>query len=386
MSKFNAMRYLLTLLLITSVSLFSGCTKEQGCTDITACNFSSSAEEDDGSCYLPGEECDDGNDSTILDQYTNTCHCEGVDIGLGCTDYTACNYSASANTDDGSCYFIGDSCDDGDSATLNDSWSNSCLCTGELLGCTSSTPCNYNSEADIDDGSCYFIGDSCDDGDSATLNDSWSNTCVCEGDICGGDLSYDGYDYSTVLIGDQCWFSENCRYLPEVFSDFALSEIDPRYFVYGYYGTNVEAAKATSNYETYGVLYNWPAVMTEDICPNGWHIPSVADFTVLTDFLGGEGVAGGKMKEAGYDYWDSPNEGATNSSGFTGLPGGGRFSGNANQGEFSNEGDRGFWWSSTESNTSYAWRRILITTTEAIAGSSPSSNKSLGYSARCVRN
>ncbi len=62
--------------------------------------------------------------------------------------------------------------------------------------------------------------------------------------------------------------------------------------------------------------------MTEGICPSGWHIPSDEEFTQLTDFLGGEGVAGGKMKEAGYDHWNSPNTGATNSSGWTGLPGG----------------------------------------------------------------
>ena len=68
------------------------------------------------------------------------------------------------------------------------------------------------------------------------------------------------------------------------------------------------SAMSTSNYATYGVLYNWPAVMTEGICPSGWHIPSDEEFTQLTDFLGGEGVAGGKMKEAGYDHW-IPNEG-----------------------------------------------------------------------------
>ena len=56
----------------------------------------------------------------------------------------------------------------------------------------------------------------------------------------------------------------------------------------GYEGTDVAAAKSTANYETYGVLYNWPAVMTEGICPSGWHIPSDEEFTQLTDFLGGE--------------------------------------------------------------------------------------------------
>ena len=134
-------------------------------------------------------------------------------------------------------------------------------------------------------------------------------------------------DYDIVEIGYQCWFAENCRYLPSVGPSNEGSETDPYYYVYDYEGTDVAAAQATTNYATYGVLYNWPAVMTEGICPSGWHIPSDGEFTELTDFLGGESVAGGKMKEAGYDHWNSPNTGATNSSGWTGLPGGYRYSG-----------------------------------------------------------
>ena len=151
--------------------------------------------------------------------------------------------------------------------------------------------------------------------------------CYNSSFTCGDFVSHDGYDYSTVLIGEQCWFAENCRYLPEVSPSSEGNETDPYYYVYGYEGTDVAAAMSTSNYATYGVLYNWPAVMTEGICPSGWHIPSDEEFTQLTDFLGGESVAGGKMKEAGYDHWNSPNTGATNSSGWTGLPGGYRYSG-----------------------------------------------------------
>ncbi len=76
--------------------------------------------------------------------------------------------------------------------------------------------------------------------------------------------------------------------LPEVSPSSEGSETDPYYYVYGYEGTDVASAMSTSNYATYGVLYNWPAVMTEGICPSGWHIPSDEEFTQLTDFLGGE--------------------------------------------------------------------------------------------------
>ena len=203
--------FVIIISVIITVGLY-GCTKEQGCINPEACNFSQSAEEDDGSCYLPGDECDDGIDTTILDQYTNTCQCEGVDPSMGCIDDTACNYSTSANTDDGSCYFIGDSCDDGNNNTLNDTWSSSCACTGELLGCTSTSACNYNSEADIDDESCYFIGDSCDDGNNNTLNDTWSSSCACTGELlgctstsaCNYNSDADLDDGSCGFIGDSC--------------------------------------------------------------------------------------------------------------------------------------------------------------------------------------
>jgi uncharacterized protein (TIGR02145 family) len=207
----------------------------------------------------------------------------------------------------------------------------------------------------------------------------WSMYCPA---VCGDLVSHEGYDYSTVQIGDQCWFSENCRYLPEVAPSSASSVTSPLYYVYGYEGTDAEAAKSTTNYETYGVLYNWPAVKTAGICPSGWHIPSDVEFTQLTDFLGGAyGGAGGKMKEAGYDHWTSPNTGATNSSGFTALPGGLCYSTG-----FVLYGDNGFWWSSSEHSTGFgslAWRRLLDNSNDNV--SRDYSSRNYGYSARCVR-
>jgi uncharacterized protein (TIGR02145 family) len=195
--------------------------------------------------------------------------------------------------------------------------------------------------------------------------------------VCGETIAHQDYAYSTVQIGDQCWFSENCRYLPEVSPPNEESNTDPYYYVYGYEGTDVAAAQATENYATYGVLYNWPAVMTAGICPSGWHIPSDGEFTELTDFLGGEGVAGGKMKEAGYDHWNSPNAGATNSSGFTGLPGGASYSGG-----FYYNGSYGFWWSASESD-SYSWVRELDAGSDSVFRDY--FYREAGLSARCVR-
>ena len=185
-------------------------------------------------------------------------------------------------------------------------------------------------------------------------------------------VTHQGYEYDIVEIGDQCWFAENCRYLPEVSPSSAGSPISPYYYVYGYEGSDVEEAKATSNYETYGVLYNWPAVMTEGLCPSGWHIPSDGEFTQLTDFLGED--AGYEMKST--TGWNDGGNGS-NSSGFTGLPGGYRYSGG-----FYHFGYYGFWWSASESGSN-SWDRGLSNGDGSV--SRYGSSRDYGFSARCVR-
>ena len=111
-----------------------------------------------------------------------------------------------------------------------------------------------------------------------------------------------------------------------------------------------------ANGVTYGKLYNWYAVNDpRGLAPTGWHVPSDAEWNTLSTCLGGYAVAGGAMKETGTTHWTSPNTGATNSSGFTGLPGGARDF----NGTFSNVGNSGIWWSSTGINTTYAWYSFL---------------------------
>ena len=144
-----------------------------------------------------------------------------------------------------------------------------------------------------------------------------------------------------------------------------------------------------ANGATYGKLYNWYAVAgihdtdpntpNKKLAPTGYHIPSDAEWTTLTTYLGGESVAGGKMKAIGTTLWWSPNTDATNSSGFTGLPGGYRGS----IGSFNYFGSNGNWWSSLEVNTTNAWTRILdYGSGDAI---SYDLNKKTGFSVRCVR-
>ncbi|MBC7605445.1 MAG: fibrobacter succinogenes major paralogous domain-containing protein [Burkholderiales bacterium] len=98
----------------------------------------------------------------------------------------------------------------------------------------------------------------------------------------------------------------------------------------------------------YGKLYNWYAVNDpRGLAPIGYHVPSDAEWTTLTTFLGGEEVAGGKMKESGTTHWNGPNTNAANTSGFTGLPGVARY----DFGTFANIVLLGYWWSSTEVGT-----------------------------------
>jgi uncharacterized protein (TIGR02145 family) len=147
-----------------------------------------------------------------------------------------------------------------------------------------------------------------------------------------------------------------------------------------------------ANGAIYGKLYNWYAVagiydaaslndpsLRKQLAPQGWHIPSDAEWTTLTTFLGGQNVAGGKMKSIGTSLWQSPNTAATNESGFTGLPAGYRF----DDGTFDDIGDVGGWWSSSENGTADAWYRGLYYFNGTAY--SPNGYKNVGFSVRCLR-
>jgi len=196
----------------------------------------------------------------------------------------------------------------------------------------------------------------------------------------------DGTVYRTVPIGRQVWMAENLKYLPSVVGPAAGSEKIPQFYVYGYDGTNVTEAKATSNYRTYGVLYNWVAATAnpsgvQGVCPAGWHLPSDAEWKELAEYVGGVGVAGSKLNEAGTLHWECPNKGATNEAGFTALPAGYHFT--EGKGAFSGIGRIGSWWSATELNTSNAISWRLYYDYSGVYTSSY--NKMSGFSVRCVR-
>ncbi len=200
----------------------------------------------------------------------------------------------------------------------------------------------------------------------------------------------DGNTYKTIQIGNQVWMAENLAYLPSVAEETTGSFTTPYYYVYGYDGTDTAAAKATDNYQTYGVLYNWPAAMNssassstnpsgvQGVCPPGWHLPSDEEWTQLTDYLGGVNEAGGKLKATGTTHWESPNTDASNESGFTALPGGYH----ADE-RFRDIGSYGYWWSATENNADYAFYRVLLYSLNRVYRFN--SDKEMGLAVRCVK-
>lgn len=186
----------------------------------------------------------------------------------------------------------------------------------------------------------------------------------------------DKKEYKWVKIGDQIWMAENLAYLPSVNKSSEGSETFPLYYVADYEDSNVSVAKQTSNYQNYGVLYNWEAAKIA--CPIGWHLPTDAEWSTLADFLGTN--VGFKMREAGTAHWQSPNYGATNESGFTALPGGHRYHPNG----FHDLGIHGNFWSSTAEGSSNAWFRYLQFNDEKL-GRSGDFSRHFGFSVRCMK-
>ena len=158
-----------------------------GCMNPAACNYNPLATIDDGSCLFPGSLCNDNNPNTINDSINPDCLCIGDVIVPGCTDPLSCNYNPLANQNDGSCTYPDTPCDDNNPDTMNDAYNSTCDCIGMQIvpGCMDPNACNFNPLANVEDNSCLFPGDACDDGDATTINDVYSATCECAGQTNG---------------------------------------------------------------------------------------------------------------------------------------------------------------------------------------------------------
>lgn len=191
----------------------------------------------------------------------------------------------------------------------------------------------------------------------------------------------EGNSYNTVTIGTQTWMASNLKTtrlnngiaIQNVPADITWSSLStPGYVWYD----NDAATYQTGNF---GALYNFSAVQTGNLCPVGWHVPTNVEMQTLSDFLGGDFVSGGKLKEVGLVNWQSPNSGATDEVGFTALPAGMR----SYMGPFFNIGAGANWWSSTSMGTSDAYFSTVSTgTTEFMV---VNMFKQSGLSVRCVQ-
>jgi uncharacterized protein (TIGR02145 family) len=197
-----------------------------------------------------------------------------------------------------------------------------------------------------------------------------------------GLVDIDGNAYRTVVIGTQTWMAENLKVTKYRNGDNITHITTNSDWVndtdgaYGYYDDN------TTLRDTYGMLYNWYAVdNSSGLCPEGWQVPTSAEFTVLYDYLENiDSKVGGQLKETGTDHWQIEYSGTSNSSGFTGLPAGNR---DYNYGTYWDLGNNTFFWTSDSHNFSNAKYRILYYNSSTLFLLS-NNRKQYGFSVRCL--
>lgn len=224
----------------------------------------------------------------------------------------------------------------------------------------------------------FVVSTSSSSGQSVSKNNQPAGNIAS---IAGTVKDRDGNVYKTVRIGTQVWMAENLKTtkfrngepIPHVIGNSTWGVLNTG--AYCWYNNDDRANKVT-----YGALYNWFAVDDQrSIAPVGWHIPTDKEWAALVVYLKGERIAGGALKETMTSHWADPNTGATNSSGFTALPGGYR----AKDGTFKNLNVCGGWWADTEYTKSLVWYRYVDTTGSTIHNFS--TYKSSGFSIRCIK-
>ena len=209
-----------------------------------------------------------------------------------------------------------------------------------------------------------------------------ATSCKKENDDTETVTDSDGNVYNTVTIGTQVWLKENLKTtklndgtpIPLVTDQTAWSNLKTM----GYcWFMNDEATYGSD----YGALYNWYAANNGKLCPQGWHVPTDAEWSTLINHEGGENIAGGNLKEDGFSHWKSPNSGAINKSGFTARPGSYRSA----SGTFANSafGEIGYYWSTTEYPADWAYNRYFYHDDTKVSRSY--NYKENGFSVRCIK-
>ena len=394
-----------------------------GCTHQAACNYTDLATYDDGSQCIYAEEgtCDcEGN---VLDE-CGVCGGEGIPEGFcDCNGNVLdeCGVCGGDGIAEGECDCEGsvlDACGvcGGDGIAEGD-----CDCDGNQLdaigvcGGDCVIDQNNNGICDLEELESGLCGpESCGPGTAwdeetqvcivAYPADINFDGCVQLNDLldlliaygncaevpeeswqCGDPVGYQGYDYATVLIGDQCWFAENLRS-----ENYENGDAIPAGLSDSEWSSTTSGAvynASASSLEAYGRLYNWYAVDdARGLCPSGWHVPTDGEWMTMEMALGmseaqansygWRGTDQGTQMKTDYGWYGGGN--GTNTSGFSGLPGGYRFS----NGFFVSAGYGGYWRSSSPDGSD-AWVRLLFNVNENVNRSNDYLR--FGFSVRCVR-
>jgi uncharacterized protein (TIGR02145 family) len=270
-----------------------------------------------------------------------------------------------------------------------------------VVGTTSSNVTTY-SDSGLTPSTTYIyrvysyntVGDSPTYSNEVTLTTNSQNSTAIN--VPGPNVTdIDGYVYQSVTICNQTWTKSNLNVSKYTDGTQIPQVTDPTQWVNLTTGAWCYYQNNTANGTTYGKLYNWYAVagiydsasaanlaLRKKLAPTGWHVPTRLETSELINCLGGDIVAGGKMKETGITHWSNPNVDATNASGFTALPGGFREN---TSGTFAAIQSAGFWWNSTEDlEFNYGHDFSLESnygSVTAIFGTS----KICGFSVRCIR-
>lgn len=330
-----------------------------GCMELEACNYNAEANVDDGSC-----------------------------IPSGCMDDGACNYNADAECEGEACDY---SCCPGPGCCGEgmhwDADAQTCVITPPSVA--PDAECTLLNLQELAEGYQILLAENAEL-DSLLADCDGTSTSDQSGPCSGEDVvTYHGYDYDIVEIGDQCWFAENARFLPAVSPVELGSEDDasPHAYVFNYEGSNVDEAKASAGYLNYGAYYNFWAIESWSICPEGWKVPSDGEWMLLEQELGMTSNStnatgwrgdnqGSQLKST--DSWGVNN--GLNSVGMNCLPHGGRIS---SPDSWVGQGIFGDYWTASTIDADQSWYRGLRDTQTGIYRFP--NTRERGLAVRCVK-
>ena len=192
----------------------------------------------------------------------------------------------------------------------------------------------------------------------------------------------DGNEYAVVTIGSQTWMKENLKTTRYRNGEAITTGLSDNAWNTATTGAFVNYNNDAANNSVYGRLYNWyTGIDTRNVAPAGWHVPTVAEWMTLINYLGGDNLAGAELKEDGFGHWTTPNTGATNSSGFKALPGGSRM----DNGAFAFIGNSGYWWTNTEAFAGSADGEAVALFHDRSESPQVTGDKKIGASIRCIK-